>query len=59
MTLLNKIKSINYVILKLSAAVVTKILLFRDNTLSSYPNTLILKQQVITSYLLKDLMTPF
>ena len=42
MTLLNKIKSINCSILEFSNAVVTKILLFGDNTLSDSSNTLIL-----------------
>ena len=42
MTLLNKIKSINSSILEFSDAVVTKIFLFGDNTLSDFSNTLIL-----------------
>ena len=42
MTLLNKIKSINCSILELSDAVVTKILLYGDYTLSDSSNTLIL-----------------
>ena len=41
MTLLNKIKSINWSILEFSDAVVTKILPFGDNTLSDSCNTLI------------------
>ena len=52
MTLLNKI---NCSILEFSDAVVTKILLFRDNTLSDPSNILILN----SSYLLYDLMAPF
>ena len=42
MTLLNKIKSINRSILGFSDAVVTKTLLFGDNTLSDSCNTIIL-----------------
>ena len=42
MTILNKIKSINCSILEFSDAVVTKILLFGDKTLSDTCNTLIL-----------------
>ena len=42
MTLLNKIKSINCSILEFSDAVVTKILLFGDKSLSDSSNTLIL-----------------
>ena len=42
MTLLNKIKSINCSTLEFSEAVVTKIVLFGDNTLSDSANTLIL-----------------
>ena len=42
MTLLNKIKSINCSILELSDAVVPKILLYGDYTLSDSSNTLIL-----------------
>ena len=42
MTLSNKIKSINCSILEFSDAVVTKILLFGDNTVSDSSNTLIL-----------------
>ena len=53
---MNKIKSIDYSILEFSDAVVTKILLFRD---SDSCNTLILNSAIVTSYLLKDLMTPF
>ena len=41
LTLLSKIKSINYSISELSDAVVTKILLFGDKTLSNSSNTLI------------------
>ena len=52
MTLLNKI---NCSILEFSDAVVAKILLFRDNTLSDPSNILILN----SSYLLYDLMAPF
>ena len=59
MTLLNKIKSISCSILEFSNAVVTKILLFGDKTFSDSCNTFILIRQLITSYLLKDLMTPF
>ena len=46
MTLLNKIKSINCSILEFSDAVVTKILLFGDNTLSDCCNTLILNSTI-------------
>ena len=46
MTLLNKIKSINCTILEFSDAVVTKILLFGDNTLSDSSNTLILNSTI-------------
>ena len=46
MTLLNKIKSINCSILEFSDAVVTKILLFGDNTLSDSCNTLILNSTI-------------
>ena len=42
MTLMDRIKSINFGILELSDAVVTKFFLFRDNTLSASSNTLIL-----------------
>ena len=42
MTLLNKIKSINFTILEFCDAVVTKTLLFGDNTRSNSCNTLIL-----------------
>ena len=42
MTLPGKIRSINCGILELSDVVVTKILLFGDNTLSAFSNTLIL-----------------
>ena len=41
MTLLNELKSINCSILEFNDAVVTKILIFRDNTLSGSCNTLI------------------
>ena len=41
MTLLNEFKSINCSILEFNDAVVTKILIFRDNTLSGSCNTLI------------------
>ena len=46
MTLLNNIKSINCSILEFSDAVVTKILLFGDNTLSDSCNTLILNSTI-------------
>ena len=46
MTLLDKIKSINCGILELSDTVVTKILLFGNNTLSASSNTLILKSKI-------------
>ena len=46
MTLLDKIKSINCGILEISDAVVTKILLFGDNTLSASFNTLILNSTI-------------
>ena len=42
MTLMDRIKSINFGILELSDAVVTKFFLVRDNTLSASSNTLIL-----------------
>ena len=58
MTLLDKIKSINCGILELNDAVLTKILLFGDNTLSASSNTLILNSKIDSSYLLKDLMDP-
>ena len=53
MTLLDKIKSINCGILDLSDAVVTKILLVGNNTLSASSNTLILNSTIDSSYLLK------
>ena len=64
MTLLDKIKRINCGILELSDAVVTKILLFRDNTLSAFSDTLILNSTInyviyTRSYLLEDLMTTY
>ena len=46
MTLLNKMKSINSGILEFSDAVVAKILLFGDNTLSDSSNTLILSSTI-------------
>ena len=46
MILLNQIKNTNCSILEFSNAVVTKILLFRDNTLSDSWNTLILNSTV-------------
>ena len=46
MTLLNKTKSINCSILEFSNAVITKILLFEDNTLSDSSNTLILNSTI-------------
>ena len=46
MTILIKIKSINCSILELSDAVVTKIFLFGDNTLSDSSNTLILNSTI-------------
>ena len=46
MTLLKKIKSINCSILEFSGAVVTKILLFRYNTLSDSSNILVLKSTI-------------
>ena len=46
MTLLDKIKSINCGILELSDAVLTKIQLFGDNTLSASSNTLILNSKI-------------
>ena len=46
MTLLDKIKSINCEMLEMSDAVVIKILLFRDNTLSPSSNTLILNSTI-------------
>ena len=46
MTLLNKIKSINCSILEFSDAVVTKIVLFGDNTLGDSSNPLILTSAI-------------
>ena len=46
MTLLKKIKSINCSILEFSDAVVTKILLFGDNTLTDSSNNLILNSTI-------------
>ena len=46
MTLLNKIKSINCSILEFNDAVMTKILLFGDNTLSDSSNTQILNSTI-------------
>ena len=46
MTLLNKIKRINCSLLEFSDTVVTKILLFGDNTLSDASNTLILNSTI-------------
>ena len=46
MTLLNKIKSLNCSILEFSDGVVTKNLLFGDNTLSDSCNTLILNSKI-------------
>ena len=46
MILLNKIKSINCSISEFSNAVVTKILVFGDNTLSDSSNTLILNSTI-------------
>ena len=46
MMLMDKIKSINCGILKLNDAVVTKILLLGDNTLSASSNTFILYSTV-------------
>ena len=46
MALLNKIESINCSILEFSDAVVTKILLFGDNTVSDSSNTLILNSTI-------------
>ena len=57
MTLLNKIKSVS--IVEFSDAVVTKILLFGENTVIDSSNTIILNSTIDTSYLLKDWMTPF
>ena len=45
-TLLNKIKSINCSTLKFSDALVTKILLIVDNTLSDPPNAFLLKSTI-------------
>ena len=60
MVLLNKIRSINCSILEFSDVVVTKILLFGDNTLNDSCNTPILNSTIdYTSYLLKDLITSF
>ena len=44
--LMNKVKSINCNILEFSDAVVTKILLFGDNTLSDSSNTFILNSTI-------------
>ena len=46
MTLLNKIKIINCSILELSDVVVTRILLFGDNTLSDSSNTFTLNSKI-------------
>ena len=46
MNLLNKIKSINWIVLEFSDAVVTKILLFGDNALGDSSNTLILNSTI-------------
>ena len=46
MALLNKIKSINFSILEFCDTVVTKILLFEDNTLSDSCNALILNSTI-------------
>ena len=46
LTLLNKIKSINCNILESSNTIVTKILLFGENTLSNSSNTLILNSTI-------------
>ena len=46
MALLNKIESINCSILEFSDDVVTKILLFGDNTVSDSSNTLILNSTI-------------
>ena len=46
MTLLDKIKSINCEMLEMSDAIVIKILLFGDNTLSPSSNTLILNSTI-------------
>ena len=46
MNLLDKIKSINCEMLEMSDAVVIKILLFGDNTLSPSSNTLILNSTI-------------
>ena len=46
MTLLNKIKSINCSILEFSDAAVTKILVFGDNTVRNFSNTLILNSTI-------------
>ena len=46
MNLLNKIKSINWIVFEFSDAVVTKILLFGDNALGDSSNTLILNSTI-------------
>ena len=46
MNLLDKIKNINYGVLEFSDAVVTKIILFGDNTLSAFSNTIILNSTI-------------
>ena len=46
MTVLNKIKSINCSILEFSDAAVTKILVFGDNTVRNFSNTLILNSTI-------------
>ena len=46
MTFLSKIKSINWIVLEFSDAVVTKILLFGDNALGDSSNTLILNSKI-------------
>ena len=46
MTLMDRIKSINFGILELSGAVVTKNFLVRNNTVSASSNTLILNSTI-------------
>ena len=46
MTFLSKIKSINWIVLEFSDAIVTKILLFGDNALGDSSNTLILNSKI-------------
>ena len=59
MQLSREFVTFNCSILEFSDAVVTKIILFGDNTLSDSSNTLILNSTIDYINLLIDLMTPF